>query len=341
MVRVQRDKRKVSSLFLTFLFGMLLLASVVFLRTAEVSAAAMPANIPARVEVTSIKMTSPGRIVLKWKPAENATHYRIYRKDNGKWTGIVTIPATTQYVHDSGAQFPVTYGQKYIYTVRAYNSKSRVWSSYDPAGYTVYTNPDTPKLKDISANGKAVTISWEKAVGATNYYVYYKTETGNWIKCGKTDPNVLTYTHKNSTKYPLESGEKYYYTVRAYNAYLNGYSWIRYTSPGVKMPLAAPKLSGVRMIGESVLFSWEEIKGASNYFVYSKLPGGNWKRIATLDGADNSCFIHKKSSSFPMIPGDTYIYTVRGYDEETGVSGPYDKNGITYKIPVKQTVPTA
>ncbi|MBQ0001445.1 MAG: hypothetical protein KBT01_07940, partial [Clostridiales bacterium] len=34
-------------------------------------------------------------------------------------------------------------------------------------------------------------------------------------------------------------------------------------------------------------------------------------------------------------------YTVRGYDEETGVSGPYDKNGITYKIPVKQTVPTA
>ena len=79
--------------------------------------------------------------------------------------------------------------------------------------------PGTVKLSSIKATDyNKINIKWKKTSGATNYIVYYK-EAGSkkWIKIKTLDSAKSSYTHTSSKKYPIDTGYKYTYTVKAYN----------------------------------------------------------------------------------------------------------------------------
>ena len=79
--------------------------------------------------------------------------------------------------------------------------------------------PGTVKLSSIKATDyNKINIKWKKVSGATNYIVYYK-EAGSkkWIKIKTLDNTKSSYTHTSSKKYPIDTGYKYTYTVKAYN----------------------------------------------------------------------------------------------------------------------------
>lgn len=80
--------------------------------------------------------------------------------------------------------------------------------------------PSTVKLSKISAPAyNKIKVSWRKASNATKYYVYYrKSGTKKWKKIASVKNTASSYTHKSSAKYPIIVGQKYDYTVKAYNS---------------------------------------------------------------------------------------------------------------------------
>ncbi len=183
--------------------------------TAEAAAAKL-----GKVPLSSIKATAFNKIQINWKKTSNATHYRVYYKvPGGSWKLITTVSADkTSYVHKSSTKHPIRVGQKYTYTVRAYNSKTKRLGSYDSKGLTTKTLPSTVSLQDIQLNeDNTVTISWKRAYGANTYRIYRKTTSSpRWKMIGTTTSTVYNYTDENPVK-----GQRNIYTVRFYNSNTN------------------------------------------------------------------------------------------------------------------------
>lgn len=68
-----------------------------------------------------------------------------------------------------------------------------------------------PVLTGINYNGKCVTITWKKVIGATGYYVYRKTGKGKY----RYIATVKKYRKYSDTKMS-KGGRKYSYAVKAY-----------------------------------------------------------------------------------------------------------------------------
>ena len=87
-----------------------------------------------------------------------------------------------------------------------------------PASIQAASAPGTVKLSSISAPYNKINVKWKKTSSATHYIVYYKKEgTKKWTKIKTLDNSKSSYTHTSSKKYPIVVGQKYTYTVKAYN----------------------------------------------------------------------------------------------------------------------------
>lgn len=289
---------------------------------------------PGKPKLKSIKATAYNKIQINWNKTSNATHYRIYYKKPGdKWKLITTVKSNvTSYTHKSSSKYPIRVGQKYTYTVRAYNSKTKKLGSYDSKGLTTKTIPSTVKLKSIKLNSSnTVTVSWNKAYGANTYRVYRKTTSSpKWKLIASVKSGVYSYTDKSPVK-----GQKNTYTVRYYNS--NTKVAGKYDTKGlsVTVPKAStvtpgqPKLTSIKATHyNKIQITWNKASNATNYRIYYKVPGGSWKLITTV-GSDVTSYTHKSSTKYPIKVGQDYIYTVRGYNSSSKKAGSYDATGLT------------
>ena len=192
-------------------------------------------KIPSAVKLTKISAPASNKVTITWKKASNATNYYIYYRKSGtkKWTKIASVKNTaTAYTHKSSAKYPISVNQKYDYTVKAYNSKSKKSGKYNTKGLTVTIPaiPETVQLSSIKADADKVTLTWKNAKYATGYRVYYKAEDDySWHKLGDTTKTY--YTHVQTNSIDLLQGETYVYTVRAYNK--NAKLWGSYDKTGL------------------------------------------------------------------------------------------------------------
>ena len=311
--------------------------------------------------VSNITASVGNKVTITWKKASNATAYRIYYKQaGGKWRAIANTSGT-KYTHTSSKKYPLAAGKKYVYTVRGYNKYGRKWGSYDTKGKTVTIPavPGTVKVKSVKAkNYRETSISWSKASNATSYYVYYK-EYGakSWKKLATVNNRTTSFTHRSSTAFPLKAGKKYVYTVKAYNG--NFKKWGSYNMKGwsvsvPKKPAAKPtatpvpeKIPGTvntcRVYARSydeVAIIWEKVENATSYAVFYKEAETNaWKKITTIkNNATN--YIHKSFSIYSLEPGETYVYTIRAYNDDSEKWGGYNTKGWSVTMPEKPA-PTA
>ena len=172
-----------------FSFLALLVLAIMLLMPATTQAAAKK---PGTVKLSSIKATDYNKINIKWKKTSGATNYIVYYKKagSGKWIKVKTLDNTkSSYIHTSSSKCPIVVGQKYTYTVKAYNKKTKKSGSYNTKGLTAATVPQTVKL--ISAtydkDTEGVTISWKKAGGADKYIVYIRNKNNTeWLYLGNT-----------------------------------------------------------------------------------------------------------------------------------------------------------
>lgn len=306
-----------------------------------IDAEAATSTQPGKVPLKSVKAVSYNKIRINWKKTTGATHYRIYYKTpGGKWKLIKTVASdVTSYTHTSSKKYPIKCGQKYTYTVKAYNSKSKQTGSYNKKGLTVRTLPTAVSLRNVKRNSNnTVTVSWKKAYGGNYYRVYRKTPGSSWKLIGKVKSSSLSYTDKNPVK-----GKQNIYTVKMYNSTTKTAG--KYDTAGIAV--SVPKTSAsasVKKPGKPVLTSisasgsdkvtikWKKASNATNYRIYYKESGGKWKQIASVKSSATS-YTHTSSGKYPIKAGKKYVYTVRAYNSNTKKLGSYDTKGLTVTIP--------
>ena len=229
---MKRKAKSVLTVLLAALMIMTMLPTTAF--------AASSKKTPAKVNVTKVT-ASTNAVTLKWKKAKNATSYRIYYKQTSskKWISVANVSSSkTSYTHKSSKKYPLVGGKKYNYRVRAYNKSSKKWGSYSATKtVTIPAVPSTVRMAKVEriANNK-VNISWNKASNATSYRIYYKKSgASKWTTLADVSSSKTSYTHTSSKKYPLVSGSKYFYTVRAYNK--NSKKWGGYNPKGISVTI--------------------------------------------------------------------------------------------------------
>lgn len=188
--------------------------------------------------------------------------------------------------------------------------------------------PGTVKLSSIKATDyNKINIKWKKTSGATHYIVYYKEAGSNkWIKIKTLDNTKSSYTHTSSKKYPIDTGYKYTYTVKAYNKKTKkagAYNKKGLTTNTIPQTV---KLNEAKLNSNgSVTISWFKAGGADTYDVYVRNKGNTkWLSLDTVSGL--SC-----TDKYPF-EGQDNIYTVKAYSK-SGKAGKYDTNGVKVYVP--------
>ena len=223
-----------------FSFLALLMLAVILLMPATTQAAAKPGT----VKLTGIKAIDYNKINIKWRKTSGATNYIVYYKKAGasKWTKIKTLDNTkSSYVHTSSKKYPIITGQKYQYTVKAYNSQTKKSGNYNKTGLTARTIPQTAKLVSAKVKNGTVDITWKKAGGADKYFLLYKVQTDefttNWTKLATLNADTTSYT----VKYPFKNATNIY-TVRSYNSASKVYG--KYDNNGISVFVTAGNTGG-------------------------------------------------------------------------------------------------
>ena len=75
--------------------------------------------------------------------------------------------------------------------------------------------------------------------------------------------------------------------------------------------------------------SWKKASNATKYYVYYRKSGTKkWTKIASIKSSATS-YTHKSSDKYPIIVGQKYDYTVKGYNGKYKKSGKYNTKGLS------------
>ena len=161
-------------------------------------------------KLTKIYNSKEG-ITFHWDPVEGAEGYYVYRKTQKGWVHIGTVndPKSTAYLARDDQKYGVVDGIQNIYTVRAYNGKSR--SSFDADGIKLLRLKQ-PTLEKAKSARNGVYVTWEGVKAAKGYYIYQKTPGGSWKRVGEVNSKKNYFVDGTAKK-----GKTYVYTVKAFS----------------------------------------------------------------------------------------------------------------------------
>ena len=271
---------------------------------------------------------SQGRPTLKWNAVSGAAKYEVYRarSRSGEYIKYSTVTGTsytnTSYIED---------GNTYYYKVRALdaNGTAGAWSSivsvtYRAASTGTLSAPSVTGGKD--SQGRP-TLKWNAVSGAAKYEVYRaRSKDGDYIKY-----STVTGTSYTNTSY-IESGNTYYYKVRALKSDGTAGAWSSVVSVTYKQTLSAPTVTGGNDAQGRPTLTWNAVSGAAKYEVYrARSKDGTYSKYSTTTGTAYT------NSSY-LTSGATYYYKVRALDAN-GNAGPYSAV-VSVTCRLKLTAPT-
>lgn len=215
------------------------------------------AETPAKLTTVRLnKISSPSynKVTINWGKVSGATNYVIYYKKPGNsWRKITTVGASKlSYTHIASKSFPITVGQKYTYTVRAYNKNTKKYSPYNTKGLTISTKPTKSKVNEVglTGNNKVVRVRWEYAAGCY-YYRLYRNSGSGWAYLGYMPKTSRTYYDRTPVY-----GKTNRYAVVPYYGSLGNYSYGK-VGTGIFVPKPVVKVSGVSLNRSNLTFSSE------------------------------------------------------------------------------------
>ena len=205
-------------------------------------------------------------VTVKWDAVENATDYKLFKKNSeGQWDLVCSGADVLEYVD---AQ--VSKGNKYTYSLVV--EKDGEYSSFDTKGITAYCLAE-PEISSIKSGvDNSVVIKWNKIEGATKYNVYRESPFEDYTLIGTTT--------KTSFKDTDEKDNNYFYTyyVEAANEYGAGVSGNNMHS---HLFMKAPELVSVKWDSGNVI-KWKRVPGATSYIIMRRTPSGDYKKIAEV-----------------------------------------------------------
>ena len=258
-----------------------------------------------------------GRPTLKWNAVSGAAKYEVYRARsmNGDYIKYSTVTGTsytnTSYIEN---------GNTYYYKVRALdaNGTAGAWSSIVSVTYRqTLSAPSVTGGND--AQGRP-TLKWNAVSGAAKYEVYRaRSLNGDYIKY-----STVTGTSYTNTSY-IESGNTYYYKVRALDANGTAGAWSSIVSVTYKQTLSAPAVTGGNDAQGRPTLKWNAVTGAAKYEVYrARSRSGEYIKYSTVTGTSYTNISY-------IEDGNTYYYKVRALKSD-GTAGAWSSIvSVTYR----------
>lgn len=203
---------------------------------------------------------------IKWDTVENATDYKLFKKNSdGQWDLLYSGTEVQEIVDEN-----VSIGNKYIYSLVI--EKDGQYSSFDTKGVTAYCLAE-PKITSIkSSTDNSVYIKWGSVEGATKYNIYRESPF--------EDYKLIGTTSKTSFYDKTQKDSNYFYTyyVEAANEYGVGISG---NNMHMHLFMKAPQLVSVKWDSGNVV-KWKRVPGATSYVIMRRTPSGEYKKIAEV-----------------------------------------------------------
>jgi hypothetical protein len=261
----------------------------------------------------SVKAISSDKIILTWShQGDNETGFEIWRKGEGPWELLSTVPKNTEYFTDSST----SYGQSYTYKVRAKRG-DYCYSDFTQSQTVINEYPDTPGPILAYTNGSMLYIfSHDKAPKDITYTLEFRTSINStWRDIKSVQNNVLM------TNFGFSKNTEYHFRIRANlgNLSSTGPEFHFFGSvPESPLNLEAPVAGYNR-----VTLKWlDQTNKETGYDIYRTINGAR-KLIGSVD-KDTEIFIDK----FPMTGENTYYEVVA-----RNLVGASPAAGISVKIP--------
>lgn len=210
----------------------------------------------------------------------------------------------------------VTLKKNSDYTVTYSNNKNLGTATAVIKGAGSYTGtikktfkivPATPKLQSVTSAGyDRLKISWNKVTGATAYQVLMKTSKG-WKVIATT--KSTSYIHVSSKTYPVLTGTKNTYAVRAYGLSGKTKVYSDYNKTGIsgQASLSKPAISTITKATNGLKLQWKKISGASGYVV-QRYDKGKWVTKKTIKSGGTVNYTDTTAKK-----GVTYKYRIKAY----------------------------
>lgn len=201
---------------------------------------------------------------LKWSKVSGATGYEVQVSTGAGWQSAAVTSKTTAKL--TGLRL----GTTYRYRVRAYQSGSGVRYGAASEAVSVTPAPTVKKLKASAKTSYSVTLKWSKVSGATGYRLQ-KYVDKQWV-------NVLKNTKKTSyTVKKLAPNTNYKFRVCAFKGSVFGaYQTLTVRTNLLEKPTM---LRAVNVSDASLTITWDKVKTAKIYYIYSVGPNTQ-KKIA-------------------------------------------------------------
>lgn len=258
-----------------------------------------------------------GNVKVSWSNV-GAPYYRLYKKVNGSWKGILDTKSTSYIDKDIK---PDTIEQ---YTVRALYSDKEWASEFKPFTLHIY---EDPVMKGISSTSEGLKLSWTPISGLT-MRAFYKNSSGSWVRLGDSTNGVIN-------DIGVAIGESRTYTLRWVGSdgnYVSGHSIQGWSAT---RSFIAPKLNSEYVYKSKIK------DGDGGYYDLSE-----YIALEGITGAEGeTVYVRKnKTGSFVKLDSSLYQYfakyKVDGADEdyrpcivipESGLNDAFgvDKNGDT------------
>ena len=258
----------------------------------------------ARVSAPTLSNTATG-VKVTWKAIDGADGYYVYRSTkDGAYEYVKIKDGTATSYTDTVASKNNT---KYTYYVKAYKVvDGTTYKSYKSTAKDIYfmAQMDKPSLSNTSTGVK---VSWTKVSGASGYYIYRKTGSGDKEKIKTiTSGSTVTYTDTAANT----NGTKYTYYVYAYKT-VDDTKYKSYTSSGaVKYYVSKLTISSLASsTAKKLTVKWGKNSKATGYQIYYSTSSSfsSYKSVTISDPAT----VSKTISS--LTSGKTYYVKVRAY----------------------------
>jgi hypothetical protein len=179
-------------------------------------------------------------------------------------------------------------------------------------GYKIsYLKPATPTVSGITNSASGITIKWNKTNGASGYYVYRKTVSGNYSKIKTiSNGNTISYT---DTSIKSKNGTTYTYAVKAYAGSAVSSS---YTSKTIVRLTGVNLSKATNINGKKITIKWTKNSKATGYQI-------QYSTSNTFSSKNKTITIDKSTSNSKTISGliknKNYYLRIRVYKTVSGV----------------------
>ncbi len=246
-----------------------------------------------------------GGVSVKWANSNGADKYTVYRKlsSDSFWKNLGSFDAQTLSFKDTSVSSGKTYTYKVVSSNGEFNSAEAVSSSLKYLA--------VPEISSVATASTGITVKWKKVSGVSGYYIYRKTEDGEFSRIKTALSTATSYTDTGAKK-----GVIYVYTIKAYSGSAKSAS-AAYTNA---VRLTAPKVTAANGNGY-IKISWDTVKGAGSYRVYRKASGeSGWTSLGNASSSETS---YKDTT---VKSGTKYYYTVKAFNGSC--SGLYKSSSV-------------